>query len=415
MLAAAVAVLALTAGCTDGANGAKPSPSSPLATPVSCGAASSELVSAVQQYVDAYGVPLVSSSAADTAPAPDGSRLQAGVQAAQRSVAAGKCTLAAFRSKLDTGLSGVTADGPIAGAVLLKLTASLDGTAQSDAQTVDVAPGADLRRRVAELASGSTVHLAAGTYTLSDPLVLMDGITLTGAGRSSTVIETSASDAGILVLTDGRVELNSLSVVHSGAAASDLIVGGPSSSVVLNDIRISGAKSASGSGGNGVLMSSSSTAKPRGTTLEATDSMFDHNAAAGVVLTEGHAASLHGLTFTSNGSCGVCFSGTSGGAVRDSAFTGNTVGVAVLDSAEPAIVDDTFTGGKFAVQASDSSTPVVTGAKVSGTTSGAMIFTDKAAGRVDGSSCTGTPYGIVVGPNALPYLGTNGCAVAKGP
>jgi hypothetical protein len=43
-----------------------------------------------------------------------------------------------------------------------------------------------------------------------------------------------------------------------------------------------------------------------------------------------------------------------------------------------------------------------------------MIFADQASGKVDGASCTNVPYGIVVGPNALPLLGQNSCLLAKG-
>jgi hypothetical protein len=400
-------------------------------------------VASVQQYVTAYGSALTSptpSSSSPTSPpatrsgaaaSTDGARLRSAVVEAQRSVAAGKCSLATFRAKLDKGLRGVTADGPIAQAVLLKMTASLDGTAGTDAQTIDVPVGADLRTVVAGLAAGSTLQLAAGSYQLSDPLVLLDAVSIVGAGAGTTTIRTTAGGSGIVDLTDGRVEFRNLALVHTGSSPGDVVIGGPRASLKFTGVRVSGATAKGGasasagapapapptgsSDGIGVLMSSGKGAAAHGTTLEMTDTTVDRNEGGGIILSDGQGASLRRLTVVSNGGCGVCFSGSSTGAVRDSHFTDNTVGVAVLDTAEPAVTGDVFTGGEFAIQVAGSATPGIDDATISGATRGAMIFTDTAAGKVDGSHCTSVPFGIVVGSKALPYLGTNSCQVATGP
>jgi hypothetical protein len=441
-LTAALCAAIVLSGCSaGGAPSGTETPTGSTPAVLGCAAASTELVASVQQYVTAYGSALASPSTSSSTPPPatgsgtaasaDGKRLQAAVVAAQRSVAAGKCSLATLRARFDKGLRGVTADGPIAQAVLLKLTASLDGTARTDAQTVDVPVGADLRRVVAGLAAGSTMRLAAGDYRLSDTLVLLDAISIVGAGADTTTIRTTAAGAGIVDLTEGRVEFRNLAIVHSGSSPGDVVIGGPMASLEFTGARVSGGVAKGGgpagagapapapptgsSDGIGVLMASSNGAGDRGTTLEMTDSTVEGNEGGGVILSNGQAASLRGLTATSNGGCGVCFAGTSTGAVRDSHFTDNTVGVAVLDTAEPAVTGDVFTGGEFAIQVAGSATPEIDDAAISGATRGAMIFTDTAAGKVDGSRCTSVPFGIVVGSKALPYLGTNSCPVAMGP
>ena len=33
---------------------------------------------------------------------------------------------------------------------------------------------------------------------------------------------------------------------------------------------------------------------------------------------------------------------------------------------------------------------------------------------MDGATCTGVPYGIVVGPKSYPYIATTKCQVAQG-
>jgi hypothetical protein len=447
-LIAAMCAAIVLSGCSAGSGASHAASHASSASPsavIGCAAASSELVASVQRYVADYGTTLASPSTSSASPSSpgaggasssDGARLQAAVRAAQRSVAAGKCSLATFRTELDAGLRGVKADGPIARAVLLKLTASLDGSARAEAQTLDVPAGADLRRVVAGLAAGSTMRLAAGSYALSDTLVLLDSIIIVGAGTGSTTIRTTAGGAGVIDLTDGRVALQALAIVHSGTSPADVVIGGPTSSLELTDVRVSGATATGGSragpgtpapappagtsDGIGVMMSSSTrggtstSSAARATTLEMTRSTVDHNEGGGVILVNGQAASLRDLTVTSNGGCGVCFSGNSTGAVRGSRFTDNTVGAAVLDTAAPAMTSDVFHGGEFAIQVAGSATPDIEDATISGATRGAMIFTGTAAGKVDRSRCTGVPYGIVVGPKALPYLGTNSCAVAKG-
>lgn len=298
---------------------------------------------------------------------------------------------------------------------MLRLTATITGTAHQSTTTITVKPTEDLPRRIADLAPGSTVQLVAGTYRLAAPLALLDGITLQGAGRKLTVIRTTAADAALLVLTDARVALSDLSVLHTGSAVADMVVGGPTSLLVLNRMRISGAVALKAKGGNGVLMSARAAGAGTGaTTIESTDAIFDHNAAAGVSLGTGQVASIRRARFESNANCGVCFAGDSTGAVRDSAFVDNRVGAAALDRAKPALQDDTFTGGLFGVQASGQATPVITAAAVSGATRAAMIFADRSAGQVDRSRCVHVPYGIVVAPAALPLLGKNSCAVARG-
>src|SRR4029079_17535320 len=99
--------------------------------------------------------------------------------------------------------------------------------------------------------------------------------TLRGAGVGRTRITSTAPEVGVLVLTDARVELAGLTLRHRGAGAASGLIGGPHSSVVLTDVRVTGAKGGrSGrAGGAGVLMSGQNGAEAgRGTTLEVTGS-----------------------------------------------------------------------------------------------------------------------------------------------
>jgi hypothetical protein len=269
---------------------------------------------------------------------------------------------------------------------------------------------------LAELAPDSVVRLAPGRHRLSQTLVVLQAVTIVGAGRNRTELVSNAAGSVLLVLTDGRVELRGLTARHSGRSAASVLLGGPTSSVVLDAARIADASGKNGQGGNGVLMTASrGQEQGRGTTLEVTGTEFRGNEAAGVLLTGGHRTSVRRSTFVGNGQCGVCFADSSGGAVRTSRFSRNDVGVAVLDDARPALLDDRFTGGQVGVQASGRSRPLVRSSSVQGAARAAMIFSGRATGRVDGSTCTEVPYGIVVAGRALPFVGKNECTIARSP
>jgi hypothetical protein len=422
-LVAALFVLALAAAGCSGSGDADPSPdvspsgSATADAAAGCRQVSRNLVAVVQRYVDAYGDP-VSTEGKRPSPseAPDDSELQAAMRGAAQALQSQGCDLATFRDDFRTGLSKVRTRGPIARAVLLRLTASLTGTAEATARTVTVRARGDLPSRLAELAPGSVVRLSPGTYRLTESLALLQGVTLRGAGERRTVIETTAADAGVLVLTDGRVELRGLTLRHRGTTTGDLVVGGATASLVLTDARVAGARtSRNGQGGNGVLMTAAKgTTKNRGTTLQVTGSDLADNAAAGVLLTGGHVASIRRSRFSENRGCGVCFAGSSSGAVRSSVLTGNRVGVAVLDRARPLVAGLRVDGGLVGVQVSGRARPVVRDVAIGGVSRAAMIFADHARGRVDGADCHDVPFGIVVSGKALPYLGENSCTVAQG-
>jgi hypothetical protein len=422
-LVAALFVLALAAAGCSGSGDADPSPDatasgSPTAdSAAACRQVSRNLVGVVQRYVDAYGDP-VTTEGKQTPPseAPDDTELQSAMRGAAQALQSQGCDLASFQDDFRTGLSKVRTHGPIARAVLLRLTASLTGTAEATRRTVTVWPEGDLAGRLAQLAPGSVVRLLPGTYHLSEPLALLQGVSLRGAGERRTVVETTAAAAGVLVLTDGRVGLRGLTLRHRGSTTGDLLVGGATASLVLTDVRVAGARtSRDGQGGNGVLMTATKgTTADRGTTLEVTGSDLADNAAAGILLTGGHVASIRRSHFSENRGCGVCFAGSSSGALRSSTLAGNRVGVAVLDRARPLVVGLEVDGGLVGVQVSGRARPVVRDVEIEGASRAAMIFTDHARGRVDGAACDDVAFGIVVSGKALPYLGQNSCTVAPG-
>ena len=424
-----LALLIAVTGCSGDPKKASPSPSASAstATAAQCAQISTSLLDSVQAYVDSYAPALAQGkknkgkkSAGRKAPsaspstAPGGIDLKSSLQRAQGDLKKGHCSAKRFRTQFTRGLDRVRARGPLAQAILLRLTASLTGTLAAAPQKVRVGPKDDLPQTLARLASGSTVRLKPGSYRLPQPLVLLAGVTVQGGGAERTTISSPAPGSALLLLTDEIVKLQRLTLRHVGKAPASVVVTSPGAELALTDVTVSGGKGAPGvpSAGSGVSMSSGrAVGRQKETTLEVTGGDFVGNEAAGLLLTGDHRASIRSTTFTRNGQCGVCFGGSSSGVVRNSTFADNAVGVAVFGAARPVLRKDRFRGGQVGVQVSDDGAPAIVDAEVQGTTRAAMIFTGSSRGRVDGSTCTGAPYGIVVGKQALPYLGKNDCHV----
>lgn len=303
----------------------------------------------------------------------------------------------------------------MAQAVLLQVRANLTGKLAAGPVTRQVTPSDTLAQVLAEVPAGSTLQLAPGTYSLDTTLVLLRGVALTGAGRDRTVITSTAPQSAVLVLTEGGVSLQDVSLRRTGAAAGSVILGGPSASITLTRVRLSGGKAdAPGDGGTGVLMSATpAEASDRGTTLEVTDSDFVDNDAAGIALTGAHRVSVVTSTFRRNRQCGVCFLDGSGGSVRDSTFSRNATGVAVASRAQTVLRSNRISGGQVGVQVADSATVMLEDNRISGSSRAALVFAGKSAGQVEGTVCADVPFGIVVARTASPFLGDNDCRLAE--
>lgn len=423
----AVALLALAtvlAGCT-----AAPAPS-PTSTEVArleaCAAAASSIVTAAGDLVAEYELPGLDPSAtpapgvtATPAPAPtsSGDAITDAVTSARATRDELGCDREQFTEDLESGLARIEPETPIAAAVWRRVSASVLGTVEQAARVWELAAGDDLLDVLARAADGSTIELAPETE-VDATLVLLAGITLRGAGRDDTVLRSSAPDAAIMVVTDGLVRLESLTLQLGLGDPSSGIVAGPSASIVLNGVRVTGAATkgeGDSAGGAGVYLSAQGAeGSGRGTTLEITDSLFDGNAWAGLAVTGGHRVSIESSTFRGNAGAGIVFLDQTSGSVGSSTFTDNTVGVAAAGTSTPAIVGSTITGGTVGLQADASAAPAVQKVTISGPSSAAIIFGGESGGSVSDTTCRDVSHGIVVGDGAAPTLGSNDCTLARG-
>jgi hypothetical protein len=379
-----------------------------------CSGAVATIVKAADQLVTDYGQ---SPGGAMGTEATTDNPLADAVAAARETRDRFDCDPVVFGAELEEGLAGIEPAGPIESAVWRRVSASLLGTVRQAAGEWVLAGGENLQDVVARAAEGSTVVLPAGTIDVDATLVLLEGITLRGAGRDATMIRSTASDAAIIVVTASLVRLENLTVEVTSEQPASGLVAGPSASVALNGVRMAGAVAGgAGVGGAGVYLSAEGDeGSGRGTTLEITDSAFERNAWAGVAVAGGHRVSIQSATFVGNGDVGLIFLDESSGSVSGSVFTDNTVGLAATGSATPTWLDSTVTGGSVGVQLDGTTAPTIKGLTVRGSTSAAVIFGGASGGSIGATVCDGVPFGIVISGTAAPTLGENSCTVARGP
>ncbi|MFE5408844.1 right-handed parallel beta-helix repeat-containing protein [Microbacterium sp. NPDC056569] len=419
---AALGLVVLLSGCS--------APEDPDPTPstdsrqAECAAAAAGVADAVAEVVAGYEGPLSPDGSMTASPEPLPSATPGGeaddplseaVAAARQTRERLGCDTDRFEQDLRAGLDDVRPQGSIATAVWRRVSATLLGEIPADAAERTFESGEDLAEVVAQIPEGGTLVLPAGTIEVEDTLVLLDGVTLRGAGRDATVIRSSAPDAAVLIAAAGLVSIADLTVEVAGTNPASAVVAGPWASVVLAGARVAGATIADGIGGAGVYLSSGADdVSGEQTTLEVTDTLFERNGWAGLAVTGKHRVSIEASAFSGNGEVGLLFMDATSGSVRSSTFADNTVGVAVAGTASPTLLSSSASGGSVALQTDDSAAPTVDGLDIGGATTAAAILGGESGGWIGGVACHDVPFGIVVSSGAAPTMGSNSCPLSRG-
>jgi parallel beta-helix repeat protein len=84
---------------------------------------------------------------------------------------------------------------------------------------------ATLEDALLAIPDGATLHVAAGTYELTEPVSFWQSVTIVGEGSKSTVISSSASGEGFLFGgSDADVVLEGCAFRHTGSRPADVVV-----------------------------------------------------------------------------------------------------------------------------------------------------------------------------------------------
>lgn len=402
--------------------------SPPTLPSAECQAAVDEAVDRLQAHVDAFGDLTVEEYLA-LDPPPDVTPILEQIQEDLQAMANAGCDADELNAAFDARVQGLKGEGPVGAALAAGLRGDDPPAIETPAPaapapegpagviplpvtpppppppppppvptTVVPRVGDDLRVLVASLAPGSRLDLPAGTFRVSEPIVIDKTLTITGSGRNSTVIESSAPGAAIVFLGPGDLAVSGLSLRHTGAANASLLLA-IEGAVTISGVGFSGARGSLAEGsGSGLVFGfepiegfPARTAASRAGALTISDSVFTGNAGAGMMVIGGASPVVTGSEFRGNGTCGVCLVSTASGTVRSSTFNDNGTGVQADGRADLTVTDSRFGAhGVAAVVLTQSATGTITGNTVAGGGIAGMQFLGEATARVSGNRLSGS-------------------------
>lgn len=320
-----------------------------------------DVTATLQAYVDQFA-PQVEGGI-DTE-VPSIGDLQAAAEEFSRRRAAAGCRAREFQLLLDRALGDLEGEGPLGLAVTARVRDEVAPVPGPPA-TVVVAPGDDVAAAVHGAGAGAVVQLEAGRHELDEPLVLLRGTRLVGAGADTTTVASSAPGAVVLHAGDDDLSVEGITFAHEGDEPASVLVA-PSGRHDLRDVAVrGGVADETGSTGWGLVLGGAT--DPDATDGDAAgddetagddaadgvaadaddvgivDVRADDNEAGGVAVTGG-APELSGLVARDNGGCGICWLGDATGSLTDAEVTGNAIGLSVAGTSAPVVRDVVATG-----------------------------------------------------------------------
>lgn len=399
-----------------------------------CGALAAEVADAVQAWVDDFapddGTTEEDGAAAIGEPDTDLPVVARNYQERRDQLG---CRPREFQHQLANEMARVEGEGPVGRAVAAAVREQVLASA-GPPRNVEVGPDDDLQAAILGAEPGAVVRLTAGEHVIDDPLMLLQPVTLVGAGRDETTIASSAEGAAIAFIGEGTIRLEDLEVRHTGDAPASVLVF-TAGAVQLSGVRAAGGVAdEAGTSGFGVVLGGVAPTDA-GAPQELEDVEVVDNAAGGIAVVDEAAPIIAGATVRDNAGCGVCYLGVAGGQLRASTATGNDVGVALGEMADPSIeqlrasdnrsagivVEAEATGrlqdadvrgnGPIGVLVRDEAAPTLDGLTVEDHAEAAIIFGGAAGGSVRGAVCGGDGLAIVLLETADPDVADAGCPV----
>jgi len=309
---------------------------------------------------------------------------------------------------------------------------------------VTVAPDDDIAAVLALLDDGSSIMLEAGTYRLEAPLLIGREITMVGAGRSETILRSSAPDAAVAIFGGGSLRMRDLAVTHVGEQPASVVLAyGGSVDIGAVDIGGGTGDADRGGTGNGILLAAGVEPGADGAGAPGDDSearavqdsviedvlVFD-NDIAGITVNDDLEPAIVDVDVRDNGLCGICFLGDAAGLVEGSQVTGNQFGVQAGDRSAPIVRDNTITdnevvgvvlvgdstalvednvvrdNGEAGIAIQESAVPRVRSNRIGDQPFGVTVVGSSVA-VVDGNRIDGGDVGVQVGEDATPTLTAN--------
>lgn len=356
-----------------------------LPEPTDCAQLATLIVDRLQDWIDGFPATVTSGETTTEGPDTDLPTLAAELAPLATDL---DCDPETMEPLVADELERLTAEGPLQQAAAGTLRADPLGTldpSDPDPETRTVATGEELVAAAAEVGSGSTIELVAGTLEVDTPVVLMRPVTIRGSGPGDTVVSSSAEDASFVLTADGDVVLEDFSLARTGPEPGSgvVVIGG---GYRLARLAISGARAtATGAGGFGVVLLPRAGGLVRGgETFELREVAISDSTGGGVVIGGQATPDLVDLDLDGPDElvgCGLCWLDGGAGTVTDATVRGFGIGLRIDARAAPTIVGGTVAGAALGVAATGDGAPVLrrvaltgndTGIELGGTTTAVL-------------------------------------------
>jgi parallel beta-helix repeat protein len=291
----------------------------------------------------------------------------------------------------------------------------------TDVSTVDIEPGDDvdeqLRAALDNVAAGSTIRFEAGTYELTEPVVVDIEVEFVGAGSDATILSSAAEGVGIAFVGPGGFAMTDLTLEHTGEkeASVFLAIEGPVN-IAHATVRggVVGASADTG-GGHGIVFAfdpiegfPARTDGERAGPLTIEDTLVTANAAAGVLSTGRAAPQITNSTISDNGGCGLCYVSDSRGSVSNATVTGNEIGVQAGDSSAPRLRTSTFSGNKsVGITFDGATTATLTQSTIEENGSVGIQIGGTSPASVTGNTISKQGVGVLATDSSVPTISSN--------
>lgn len=255
---------------------------------------------------------------------------------------------------------------------------------------------------------GATILFAAGTYSLTEPLLITKPLRLIGEGMQTTLVVSSVGECVVQVSVAGALTVTDLGFRYQGEGPADVVVA-EATLLEVTRCSFSGAQQAPPRRSwAGLRIVGSTTGLVR-------ECVASGNTGEGMTVEGNAQVTLESNICSDNtGGSGMAYLGTATGVSRKNNCSGNgQAGIIVADSAQPLVIENTCVGNGWAgIAVIEAAVPTVEGNVCSeNVLAGIAYFCfAKAGGLAKGNLCEGNGVGIVVSGTAQPTLERNICS-----
>ncbi len=255
----------------------------------------------------------------------------------------------------------------------------------SSSNTTKVIKVDTVQKLVRHAKQGGAVEIAAGVYTLTEPLTLSNDVELIGAGKNKTFIISSAKGHVLKFEGEGKFVASGISFEHTGDSWADVV------RVSKGKMDIEDCRFANGvwdddekKGGDGLWV----TGQAQGVVK---NSIFENNGLHGVDVADEARLRLEQNILNNNEGGGIVYFGDASGEVVGNTSRGNGVGIGVRDAAKPRIEQNILNNNRTA----------------------GIAYIGNSGGIAVNNSCKGNMIGIGIIGEPQPELENNSCYTDK--